>query len=60
MSVLSGVEMACWDLVGKAVGNRADLLFGTHGQFTSSGATRVAKQLESSDPLWFEEPTPPE
>ncbi len=44
----------------KAVGNRADLLFGTHGQFTTSGAIRLAKRIESSDPLWFEEPTPPE
>ncbi|MFK7861709.1 MAG: mandelate racemase/muconate lactonizing enzyme family protein [Granulosicoccus sp.] len=44
----------------KAVGNRADLLFGTHGQFTAAGAIRLAKRLESSDPLWFEEPTPPE
>lgn len=44
----------------KAVGTRADLLFGTHGQFTTSGAIRLAKRLESSDPLWFEEPTPPE
>ena len=44
----------------KAVGTRADLLFGTHGQFTASGAIRLAKRLESSDPLWFEEPTPPE
>lgn len=44
----------------KAVGKRADLLFGTHGQFTAAGAIRLAKRLESSDPLWFEEPTPPE
>lgn len=43
-----------------AVGNKADLLFGTHGQFTAAGAIRLAKRLESSDPLWFEEPTPPE
>lgn len=44
----------------KAVGTQADLLFGTHGQFTTSGAIRLARRLESSDPLWFEEPTPPE
>ncbi len=43
-----------------AVGNRADLLFGTHGQFTTAGAIRLARQLEPYDPLWFEEPTPPE
>ncbi len=44
----------------KAVGTKADLLFGTHGQFTASGAIRLAKKLESSDPLWFEEPMPPD
>jgi len=43
-----------------AVGKKADLLFGTHGQFTAAGAIRMAKRLEPSDPLWFEEPTPPE
>jgi 2-dehydro-3-deoxyphosphogalactonate aldolase len=43
-----------------AVGTKADLLFGTHGQFTTSGAIRLAKKLEAYDPLWFEEPTPPE
>ncbi|MFW2589456.1 mandelate racemase/muconate lactonizing enzyme family protein [Sagittula sp. SSi028] len=43
-----------------AVGDRADLLFGTHGQFTVSGARRMARALEPFDPLWFEEPVPPE
>ena len=43
-----------------AVGNRADLLFGTHGQFTPSGAIRLARVLEPFDPLWFEEPCPPD
>jgi len=43
-----------------AIGNRADLLFGTHGQFTVSGAKRMARRLEAYDPLWFEEPIPPE
>ncbi len=47
-------------LIREAVGDRADLLFGTHGQFTPSGAIRLAKRLEPFDPLWFEEPTPPE
>jgi len=42
------------------VGDRADLLFGTHGQFTPAGAIRLARRLEPYDPLWFEEPTPPE
>jgi L-alanine-DL-glutamate epimerase-like enolase superfamily enzyme len=47
-------------LVREAVGPRADLLMGTHGQFTTSGAIRLAKLLEPYDPLWFEEPVPPE
>lgn len=48
-------------LIREAVGNKADLLFGTHGQFTTGGAIRFAKQvLEPFNPLWFEEPTPPE
>ena len=47
-------------LMREAVGARADLLFGTHGQFTASGAIRLAKRLERYDPLWLEEPTPPE
>lgn len=46
--------------IREAVGTRADLLFGTHGQFTAAGAIRLARRLESSDPLWFEEPVPPE
>jgi 2-dehydro-3-deoxyphosphogalactonate aldolase len=46
--------------IREAVGTKADLLFGTHGQFTASGAIRLAKRLEPYDPLWLEEPTPPE
>ncbi len=43
-----------------AVGKKCDLLFGTHGQFTVSGALRLARRIEPYEPLWFEEPTPPE
>jgi len=46
--------------IREAVGSRADILFGTHGQFTPSGAIRLATRLEPYDPLWFEEPTPPD
>ena len=46
--------------IREAVGLRADLLFGTHGQFTVSGAKRMARRLEPYEPLWFEEPIPPE
>ena len=45
-------------LIREAVGTKADLLFGTHGQFTAAGAIRFAKHIEPYDPLWFEEPTP--
>lgn len=47
-------------LIRAAVGSKCDLLFGTHGQLTPAGAIRLAKRLEPYDPLWFEEPTPPE
>ncbi|MEM9138401.1 MAG: mandelate racemase/muconate lactonizing enzyme family protein [Pseudomonadota bacterium] len=46
--------------IRQAVGDKADLLFGTHGQFTTSGAKRMARRIEPYDPLWFEEPTPAE
>lgn len=46
--------------IREAVGPRADLLFGTHGQFTAAGAIRIAKAIEPFDPLWFEEPVPPD
>lgn len=47
-------------LLREAVGSRADLLFGTHGQMTAAGAIRLARRLEPYDPLWFEEPVPPD
>ena len=43
-----------------AVGNKADLLFGTHGQFTTSGAIRLGQAIEPYLPLWYEEPIPPD
>jgi galactonate dehydratase len=46
--------------IREAVGGKVDLLFGTHGQFSPAGAIRLAKRLEAYDPLWFEEPVPPE
>jgi len=42
------------------VGTKCDILVGTHGQMTTSSAIRLAKRLEKYDPLWFEEPVPPE
>jgi len=44
----------------EALGDRVDLLFGTHGQFTTSGAIRLGHAIEAYQPLWFEEPVPPD
>ena len=46
--------------IHKYIKNKCDLLIGTHGQMTTSSAIRLAKRLEQFDPLWFEEPVPPE
>lgn len=46
--------------IREAVGNKCDVLIGTHGQMTAAGAIRLAKRLEPFDPMWFEEPVPPE
>ncbi|MEO1138221.1 MAG: mandelate racemase/muconate lactonizing enzyme family protein [Pseudomonadota bacterium] len=54
------ISVAFCKTIREAVGDRADLLFGTHGQFTTAGAIRLAKALEPYDPLWFEEPIPPD
>jgi L-alanine-DL-glutamate epimerase-like enolase superfamily enzyme len=55
-----GQSVAFCKAIREAVGDRADLLFGTHGQFTTSGAIRLGKALEPYQPLWFEEPIPPD
>ena len=44
----------------RSVKNKCDLLIGTHGQMTTDSAIRLAKRLEQFDPMWFEEPIPPE
>jgi L-alanine-DL-glutamate epimerase and related enzymes of enolase superfamily len=68
-TIHGGHQPALWDIdlsirmcaaIRKAVGNRADLLFGTHGQFTPSGAIRLGQALEPYSPLWYEEPIPPD
>lgn len=46
--------------IREAVGPKADLLFGTHGQFSTGGAIRMAQAIEPYSPLWFEEPVPPD
>jgi len=46
--------------IREAVGNKSDILFGTHGQFTTAGAIRLGKAIEPFSPMWFEEPIPPD
>ncbi|MCB5199680.1 mandelate racemase/muconate lactonizing enzyme family protein [Loktanella sp. TSTF-M6] len=46
--------------IREAVGDRADLLFGTHGQFSTGGAIRLGQAIAPYQPLWFEEPIPPD
>ena len=46
--------------IRQAVGEKCDILFGTHGQMTPSSAIRLAKRIEKYDPMWFEEPIPPD
>lgn len=58
VEVLDRCELFC-KRIREAVGSKADLLFGTHGQMVPSSAIRLAQRLEKYDPLWFEEPVPP-
>jgi len=58
LSVMARCEIFCAK-IREAVGDRADILFGTHGQMVPASAIRLAKRLEKYDPLWFEEPVPP-
>ena len=43
-----------------AVGDDLEIGIGTHGQFSTAGAIRVAGILEEFDPYFFEEPVAPE
>lgn len=62
MPALSDISrsVAFCKAVREAVGDRADILFGTHGQFSTGGAIRVGAAIEPYSPLWFEEPIPPD
>lgn len=64
-----GHQPSLWDIdlsvrmlkaIRGAIGNRADILFGTHGQFTPAGAIRLGRAIEPFDPAWYEEPIPPD
>ena len=54
------LSVAFCKAIREAVGDRADLLFGTHGQFNTSGAIRLGQAIEPYLPLWYEEPIPPD
>lgn len=54
------MSVAFCKAIREAVGDRADLLFGTHGQFNTHGAIRLGQALEPYNPLWYEEPIPPD
>ena len=62
MPAMSDISMsvAFCKAIREAVGDKADLLFGTHGQFSTAGAIRLGQALEPYSPLWFEEPIPPD
>ena len=54
------LSVAFCKTIRDTVQDRADLLFGTHGQFSTAGAIRLGHALEPYKPLWFEEPIPPD
>jgi len=54
------LSVAFCKAIREAVGDKADLLFGTHGQFSTPGAIRLGQAIEPYLPLWFEEPVPPD
>tara|TARA_B110000003_G_scaffold156390_1_gene156896 strand:- start:758 stop:1987 length:1230 start_codon:yes stop_codon:yes gene_type:complete len=62
MPALTDIELSVkmCAAIRDVVGTKADLLFGTHGQFSTAGAIRLGRALEPYDPLWYEEPVPPD
>lgn len=46
--------------IREVIGDSADLLFGTHGQFSTAGAIRLGQAIAPYNPLWYEEPIPPD
>ena len=62
MPAMSDISMsvAFCKAIRDEVGDKADLLFGTHGQFSTPGAIRLGQAIEPYLPLWFEEPVPPD
>ncbi|RVT39430.1 mandelate racemase/muconate lactonizing enzyme family protein [Sphingobium algorifonticola] len=50
----------CIAAVRKAVGDDVDLLIEGHGRFNVATAIRAAGMMAQFQPMWFEEPLPPE
>jgi len=48
------------DAIRQAVGEDVDLLIEAHGLLTPAAAVRIAADLAFYQPLWLEEPVPPE
>jgi len=46
--------------IRNAVGDKLEIGFGGHGQFSTAGAIRLASLLEEFNPYFFEEPVHPE
>lgn len=41
-----------------SIGEKCDIILGTHGQMTTASAISYSKLLEKYSPFWFEEPVP--
>lgn len=52
--------LKCVSEVRSAVGNNVDLLIEGHGRFNTATGIKIAKELEQFNPMWFEEPVPPD
>jgi galactonate dehydratase len=50
----------CIAAVRRAVGDDVDLLIEGHGRFNLPSAIQAARMMEEFEPMWFEEPLPPE
>ena len=52
--------LRCIAAVREAVGNSVDLLIEGHGRFNVPTGIKIARELEPFNPMFFEEPTPPD
>jgi len=48
------------DAIREAIGDDIDLAFDCHWDYTVESAKRLARKLEPYDPMWLEDPVPPE